>query len=357
MRPGIALDAPPCIRPRGARNAAHTLFQQPAKTKTLAENRKREVFPMRRGARILLPALLLLFPIASEAQSSRVTSVEKVAEGVWMATTDQSSNAGWFLFGDEVVVVDAGSDAATGKALLDKIQETAGKPVRYLIITHAHGDHAGGTGVFVAAGAEVICSESSAPGLAPLVGGASKGKSSLLALSERLVLFGSTRRVAIYFLGAAHTAGDIVVLLPDEKLLFSGDVALSKRAPYMQSPDVDPKGWENILARLANLDVQKVVPGHGTLGTRQSIADTFGYVKKVNDLAHTLVQEKVHETMIEARLRRPDTELEPASITPELIANIRAVMRREIGKSAATPTPRPAPAPKPTKAAPAPKKK
>jgi glyoxylase-like metal-dependent hydrolase (beta-lactamase superfamily II) len=300
---------------------------------------------MRRGARILLPAVLLLFPIVSEAQPSRVTSVEKVAEGVWMATTDQTSNVGWFLVGDQVVVVDAGADVATGKALLDKIQETAGKPIRYLIITHAHGDHAGGTGVFVAAGADVICSESSAPGLAPLIGGASKGKSGLLAFSERLVLFGNTRRVAIYFLGPAHTAGDIVVLLPDEKILFSGDVALSKRAPYMLSPDVDPRGWENILARLAKLEIEKIVPGHGTLGTRQAIADTYGYVKKVNDLAHTLVLEKVNETLIEGRLRRPDTELQSASITPELIANIRAVMRWEIGKSAVTPAPKPTKAP------------
>ena len=301
---------------------------------------------MRRGARILLPALLLLFPFVSEAQPSRLTSVEKVAEGIWMATTDQTSNVGWFLVGEEVVVVDAGGDAATGKALLDKIQETtAGKPIRYLIITHAHGDHAGGTGVFVAAGADVISSESSAPGLAPLVGGASKGKSGLLAFSERLVLFGNSRRVAIYFLGAAHTAGDIVVLLPDEKILFSGDVVLSKRAPYMQSPDVSPKGWEDTLARLAKLDIDKVVPGHGTLGTRQAIADTYGYVKKVNELAHTLVLEKVNETLIEARLRRPDTELEPSVITPELIANIRAVMRWEIGKPAATPAPKPTKAP------------
>ena len=300
---------------------------------------------MRRGARILLPALLLLFPVVSEAQPSRVTSVEKVADGVWMATTDQSSNVGWFLFGDEVVVVDAGADAATGKALLEKSQETAGKPVRYLIITHAHGDHAGGTGAFVAAGAEVICSENSAPSVAPLVGAASKGKSSLLAVSERLALFGRSRRVAIYFLGPAHTAGDVVVLLPDEKVLFSGDIALAKRAPYMQSPDVDPKGWENILARLAKLDIDKIVPGHGTLGTRQALADTFGYVKKVNELAHTLVLEKVSETLIEARLRRPDMELEASAITPEFIANVRAVMRSESGRPAAAP-PTKAPAPK-----------
>ena len=300
---------------------------------------------MRLGARVLLPALLLLLPIASEAQPSRVASVEKVADGIWMATTDQTSNVAWFVVGEEVVVVDAGTDAATAKTLLEKIQETAGKPVRYLIITHAHGDHAGGTGVFVAAGADVISSESAAPGLAPLVGAASKGKTGLLAFSERLVLFGNTRRVAIYFLGPAHTAGDIVVLLPDEKVLFSGDIVLSKRAPYMQSPDVDPKGWENTLARLAKLDIEKVVPGHGTIGARQAIADTYGYVKKVNELAHTLVLEKVSETLIEARLRRPDTELQPSAITPELIANIRAVMRWEGGKPAPTPAPRPTKAP------------
>src|SRR6476660_2951032 len=102
------------------------------------------------GARFLTPALMLLFPLVSAAQASKVASVEKVVDGVWMATTDQGVNAGWFVVGDEVIAVDAGNDAATGKAILDKIQETAGKPVRYLVVTHAHGDHAGGAAPFMA---------------------------------------------------------------------------------------------------------------------------------------------------------------------------------------------------------------
>jgi glyoxylase-like metal-dependent hydrolase (beta-lactamase superfamily II) len=307
---------------------------------------------MRRSLRSLIPAFLLLSPVVSQAQASKVTSVEKVVDGVWMAQTDQGVNAGWILAGDEVIAVDAGNDAATAKVLLEKIQETAGKPVRYLVITHAHGDHAGGAAAFVAAGAQIVCSENAAPALAASAAATTRPRLSMLAFSERFAMFGAKQRVAIYFLGAAHTAGDIVVLLPDEKVLYSGDIALSKRAPYMQSPDVDPKGWENILARLAKLDIEKVVPGHGTLGTRQAIADTYGYVKKVNEVAHTLVLEKVSENLIEARLRRPDMELEASSITPELIANVRAVMRWEIGRPAATP----APPPKPTKA-PAAKKK
>ena len=297
---------------------------------------------MRRGSRILIPVLLLLSPLVSRAQASKVTSVEKVVDGVWMAQTDQGVNAGWILVGDEVIAVDAGSDAATAKVLLEKIQETAGKPVRYLIITHAHGDHAGGASAFVAAGAQIVCSENAAPALATFASASTRPRLSMLTFSERFAMFGAKQRVAIYFLGAAHTAGDVVVLLPDQKVLFSGDLALGKRVPYMQSPDVNPKGWENTLARLSQLDVEKIVPGHGTLGTRQSIGDTLAYVKKVNELAQLLLSEKVNENLIEAWLRRPDTGVEVAAVTPELIANIRAVMRADTAKPGA-------PAPKPPK--------
>jgi glyoxylase-like metal-dependent hydrolase (beta-lactamase superfamily II) len=299
---------------------------------------------MRRFARSLIPVLLLSWPVASEAQS-KVTSVEKVVDNVWMAQTDQGVNAGWILVGDEVIAVDAGSDVATAKVLLEKIQETAGKPVRYLVITHAHGDHAGGASVFVAAGAQIVCSENAAPALATFATAATRPRLSMLAFSERFGMFSANQRVAMYFLGGAHTAGDIVVLLPDQKVLFSGDIALVKRAPYMQSPDVNPKGWENALNGLSRLDVEKVVPGHGTLGTRQAIGDTLAYVKKVDELAQLLIIENVNETLIEARLRRPDTGIEAAAVTPELIANIRAVMRAEKAKPGAPPAPKPSKTP------------
>jgi glyoxylase-like metal-dependent hydrolase (beta-lactamase superfamily II) len=304
---------------------------------------------MRSLARRLFPVLSLLFPAFAIAQGQKVGNVEKVAEGVWMAPTESGSNAGWILIGEEVVAIDAGGDAATGKALLEKIRETTGgKPVRYLIVTHAHGDHGGGAGAFGAAGVEVICHENAAAGLLPVVSPPTKSKAGLMAFSERFALFGAPRRVAVYFLGPAHSASDILVLLPDDKILFSGDVAAGKRAPYMQSPDVDPKNWENVLTRLSKLDVEKIVPGHGVVESKQAIADSYGYVKKVNEVAATLVLEKTGENMIEARLRRPDSGIPANSITPVLLANIRAAMRAQAAN--------PEPTPPPAKKAPAKKK-
>lgn len=294
---------------------------------------------MRRFVRGLIPAFLFLLPLGSVAQSARVSGVEKVGNGIWTAQTAAGSTASWFLVGDEVVAVDAGGDADTGKALLAKIQETAAKPVRYLIVTHAHGDHGGGAAPFASAGAEVICHETAAPGLAPIVAQSGKTKAALLAFSDRISLFGGTRRVAIYHLGPAHTASDIFVLLPDDKVLFSGDVAVGKRAPYMQSPDVNPRGWENILTRLSQLDVEKVVPGHGSLAGKEALTDTLAYVKLVNGLAEMLVAEKTNENLIEARLRRPDSGIGGASITPEFLANVRATMRAESEKPKPAATP------------------
>jgi cyclase len=295
--------------------------------------------------RILVPALLLSFPVAALAQAPKVTNVQKVAEGVWMAQTSQGANVGWFLVGEEVVAVDAGSDKETGEAVLEKIQETAKKPVRYLVVTHAHGDHGGGAGAFAAAGVEVVCHEGATPGLAQIVGPSSKTRAGLLTFSDRLALLGGARRVAMFFLGPAHSADDIVVFLPEEKTIFTGDVVLATGAPYMQSPDVDPEGWEKILERLAQLDVEKVVPGHGGLGARKAIADTYAYVKKINDAARILVNENVSENLIEARLRRPDSGIDAALITPDLIGNVRAVAR--VLKKAPAPTPKPAKPAKP----------
>jgi glyoxylase-like metal-dependent hydrolase (beta-lactamase superfamily II) len=310
---------------------------------------------MRSCAQGLAAFLTWLLPLAGVAQTAPAVSVQKIGDGVWMAQTEKGSNAGWFLLGDAVVVVDTGSDAATGKVLQDKVQETTGKPVRFVVITHAHGDHAEGLAPFVAAGAEVICQENAAPAVAPLVAKASTTKSGLLAMADRLAFFGSPRRAAIYFLGPAHSSGDIFLYLPDDKILFTGDLVLGGKAPYMQSPDVDAKGWETALNRLAQLDVNKIIPGHGSVTDRKALADTYGYVKKINELAQMLLRENLGEDFIEARLRRPNSGIEPADITPDVIANIRGVLRAERAR-AAKPTPVVTPARPPEKKAPEKKK-
>ena len=120
-----------------------------------------------------LALVLLLFAFAASAQTT--LAVQKVADGIWAAQPDRGANVGWFLYGDGVVAVDSGGDLATAKEVLRQIGvTTGGKPVRYLILTHAHADHSTGARAFVAAGAQVICQENAAPTVLPYITQASK---------------------------------------------------------------------------------------------------------------------------------------------------------------------------------------
>lgn len=309
---------------------------------------------------IALSIALGLVALASPAQPK--VEVQKITEGVWAAIPEAGANVGWFLASDGVVVVDSGNDAATARVVLQKIAETTGgKPVRYLVITHAHGDHASGAPVFAAAGARVICHENTAAALTNLlraarVSDAKDPEAGVLAIADRLVFFGGSRRAAVYYLGAGHTNGDLIVLLPDEKILFSGDLVVNGRLPFLQSADADPRGWENILTRLATLDVEKLVPGHGPVGTRQALADTLAYLRKVNSLATLFIETKVPDELYEMKLREPDNRLANVDVSPGHIANVRAAVKFERARLEKLSAPTPAPASK-VSPTPAPAKK
>ena len=293
----------------------------------------------------LFAAALASIGVSAPAQSKM--NVVKLAEGVWAAEIDGGANVGWFLASDGVVVVDSGNDAPTARAILEKIAETAGKPVRYLVLTHAHGDHAGGIPTFAAAGARIVCHENAAPAAATLlVAPAGKISEGVIAISDRMVFFGGARRAAVYFLGAGHTNGDLVVLLPEEKILYAGDLVMHGKLPYLQSADADPRGWEQILTRLAAIDVAKVVPGHGTVSERQAIADTLAYVRKVNALATEFIRTSVPDALYEMKLREPDNRIENVIVGADHIANVRAAVKLErarLEKEAQKPVPTPGP--------------
>ncbi len=207
------------------------------------------------------------------------------------------ANAGWIVFRDYVLVIDANYPWGA-RAILDDIRKTTNKPIKFVFDTHYHGDHAHGNGVFVDAGASIVCStdcmaESLKKNPSAWEKSAADYKSDKLehpqiGFPERMVFDDGAHRVELIKVGPAHTLGDSVAWLPKERILFTGDVCVNKRpGNNVADPDADPEGWVRALDGLMKYDVAQLVPGHGLLGDKQALAGQRAYLQGMIDGVRT----------------------------------------------------------------------
>jgi phosphoglycerate dehydrogenase-like enzyme/glyoxylase-like metal-dependent hydrolase (beta-lactamase superfamily II) len=225
---------------------------------------------------------------AADLPRMKFNEVKQIAPGVYfryssISATDKKipfggSNNIWIVFEDYVVVIDANFPREAGDVLA-AIKKTTKKPVRYVLDTHHHGDHAYGNAVWARAGATIVAQANCArllrvdgpkqfakegkPPLGRPDVAASKLKVPSLIFDDKLVLDDGTQRVEFRFMGHAHTAGDAVAYLPKHKILCTGDACVNGAFNFMGHSD--SASWIRALERMEQLDVKIVCPGHGAL--------------------------------------------------------------------------------------------
>ena len=241
--------------------------------------------------RFALPLISLLL-LAAVYASGRTQdgSVRQLAPGVFSRQGDrdrrQPANTSWVEFRDFVVVIEANTPWGI-KSVLPEIRKTTKKPVRYVFDTHYHWDHTQGNSVLVDEGVTVVCSQDCASELS------TKGKGEWEQMSKRTdeyslspyrmempaIVFGDfmaiddgDRRLELRRVGPAHTIGDAVAFLPKEGILFTGDLCVNWRfGNNVGDRDADHRRWAQVLLDLAGWSIKTVVPGHGGLGTIETL--------------------------------------------------------------------------------------
>lgn len=224
-------------------------------------------------------------PTAPLAATSRPT-VREVAPGVFFAEASiapvfEGANSGFVLQDDQIVAIEA-SMPVVARALREEIAQRSALPVRLVFDTHDHWDHSFGNAVHADGGALVAahsrCAElletrglaafrrieqsTDAAERTQLAGTRFVGAS--LRFDERLVVGSGARRVEFLHYGRGHTRGDAVAWLPEERVLFTGDLCVNGAHNFLG--DSDSENWIAVLDRLIALRPRIVCPGHGAEG-------------------------------------------------------------------------------------------
>lgn len=277
----------------------------------------------------LLLAVLLQAP--SPALTGKAYKFEKITEGVYYATATGSlvtgSNNVAIVGSRDVLVVDTGTTPAAARAFIDDLKLVTTKPVRYVVNTHFHYDHTDGNQAY-AGKADIIAHDYVKQAIQTLdvlhrepyqtsqlvnvprriddlkrqLAGAKdaaarqtiqqqlkvaqegfeqlkeiKPTAPNVTYSTKKVLDLGNREVQLLFLGRGHTNGDTVVLLPQEKIVATGDLMESQIA-YMG--DAQFAEWVTTLDALKKLDFDTDLPGHGMPFRGKELITAFqGYLR------------------------------------------------------------------------------
>ena len=285
------------------------------------------------GVVVLLLSLCLFAP-SGKAQSFDIV---KVADGVYAAIgrAGVASNGAFIVNQDDVLVVDTHYRPSWAKDLIAEIGKITNKPVRYVVNTHWHNDHVQGNQAYVSvfgngveyiaqhtaredmiskaipsvqqqlnkdvpdriAATEKALAEGKLANGTPLTDTSRANLTTRLAsdkayleelksiqialptltFERSLVLYKPDRSIYISYFGKGHTRGDVVVYLPKERVVVTGDL-LTNGIPFMR--DAYPAQWIGTLDSVRNLDWDSAVTGHGGVQTgKEQVDRLLAYMK------------------------------------------------------------------------------
>ncbi|MEW6658250.1 MAG: MBL fold metallo-hydrolase [Thermodesulfobacteriota bacterium] len=240
--------------------------------------------------------LLFLFPqVVLPAQG-----LVKISDSVYSYTDVQGAspqnsfgaNAGMVIGPDFLVAVDSLMSAREARRFLKDIKKVSKKPVKFLVNTHYHLDHTLGNSEFAKRGAVIIAQENDKKNMQKAGAGMlqyakQSGLSDkdlqgtelaypTLTFKDRVTLDLGNNRIELLYLGPAHTTGSILVYLPKEKVLFTGDLLFTDFHPFLGEADIE--GWIKVLDYIMTMEVDKIIPGHGPVSSKKDVADLKSYL-------------------------------------------------------------------------------
>ncbi|MGC9973328.1 MAG: MBL fold metallo-hydrolase [Bryobacteraceae bacterium] len=219
----------------------------------------------------------------------------QLKDGVYWVKGGSGANTGFIIGRKAVIVIDAKMTEESAQAMLAEIRKLTPNPVKYVVLTHSDGDHVNGLsafpkGVTVVAQAntrkdmEAAFQDPKFSALVPYL------PSETLSSDRPLNIDGA--RVSLLHFGPAHTSGDLVVFLPDQKIAFVGDLAFVGRDPLVhRQKGGNSFGLAETLKKILALDADTFISGHSDPLTKADIQALLASIQEKQAKVKALVQQ------------------------------------------------------------------
>jgi glyoxylase-like metal-dependent hydrolase (beta-lactamase superfamily II) len=232
------------------------------------------------------------------------TEPEQIADRVYVIPDqriDLVPNIGFVVGDHTTLVVDTGMGVANAQRVLERARALADDRQLLLTLTHFHPEHGFGTQVFRDE-ATIVYNELQRQELeekfGPFVELFSTFSPEIAEILETVELtgphatYGDRARidlggvvVELESVGPAHTRGDQLIWLPQQRLLFAGDLVENRFFPILPDPDAHGNEWIALLERIEAMSPGTVVPGHGAVGDAGLVREVREYLERVRELA------------------------------------------------------------------------
>lgn len=217
-------------------------------------------------------------PFASQGDlTEKKISFTEVGRDLWAFTAEGDPNTGVIIGDDAVMIVDAQATPRLAAKVVEKVRSVTDKPIRYVVLTHYHAVRVLGASAY---GAQQIVMSDVARSMVVERGQEDwdsefgrfprlfQGHEAIPGLTwptmtfkDRMSIYMGQRRVDLLHLGRAHTAGDIVAFVPDQNVMFTGDIVEYNSACYCG--DGHFTDWPATLEAIRSYDVDAIAPGRG----------------------------------------------------------------------------------------------
>ena len=209
--------------------------------------------------------------------SEKTITFDEIGDGLWAFTAEGDPNSGVIIGDDSVMVVEAQATPRLAEKVIEKVRSVTDKPISHLVLTHYHAVRVLGASAYGAG--QAIMSEAARArvverGLEDWDSEFQRfprlfeGHESIPGLtyptttfSDAMTVYLGQRRVDIKHIGRAHTAGDAVIHVPDQNVMFTGDIVEDRSACYCG--DGYFGDWGGTLDAIKAYGVDAIAPGRG----------------------------------------------------------------------------------------------